>query len=703
MPSNALIYEKSPYLLQHAHNPVNWLPWGGDAFARARSEQKPIFLSVGYSTCHWCHVMERESFESPDVAEILNRDFISIKVDREERPDVDRVYMYFVQAFSGSGGWPMSVWLTPELKPFYGGTYFPPDSRYGRPGFPSLLRQLAEAWKTKRGDIERSSVEILERLNSHTRGEEAARQGHIGIDRKTLDLGFEHLRRSFDTRWGGFGGAPKFPRPVSLRFLLGYHALAGSSEAVEMTVETLRAMAAGGMHDHLGGGFHRYSVDARWFVPHFEKMLYDQGQLAVAYLEAYQVTREEALAKIVRGIFDYVLRDMTSPEGGFYSAEDADSKVGGPEAAADADSQHREHKAEGAFYVWSAAEIERVLGRRPAALFSHRYGVRADGNVDEDPHEEFGGKNILFEAFTVEGTAREYRLEASAVEGTLEASRKTLFEEREKRPHPLRDDKILTAWNALMISAFAHGYAVLGEEKYLDAGRKAMECILTRLVTADGQLLRRLREGDAAIPAFLDDYGLLLNAALDLFEVEPEARYLQFAQKLAVDLGQFEDTKGGGFFSTRGTDPNIVLRIKDEYDGAEPSGNSSAIDGLARLTQVTGDPSYVARAMKGLAFLGPKIRQQPTVAPYLLLAAARLSQPPEHVILRYEKHSAETDALIQKQRELFRPFTPVLALTDAQAVELEPLAPFLAGLPRQGAVTLYRCADFACQLPEVLA
>ncbi len=695
MPTNALIQEKSPYLLQHAHNPVNWMPWGEDAFRRAREEQKPIFLSVGYSTCHWCHVMERESFENEGVAELLNRDFVPIKVDREERPDVDRVYMSFVQAFSGGGGWPMSVWLTPDLKPFFGGTYFPPDSRYGRPGFSALLRQLADAWRTRRDDVERSSAEILDRLKSHNQGE-AGSQEAGGVGRGVIDLCFEQLRRSFDSRWGGFGGAPKFPRPVSLRFLLGYHALAGSSEALDMTAETLRAMAAGGMHDQLGGGFHRYSVDARWFVPHFEKMLYDQGQLAAAYLEAYQVTREPLFARISRDIFEYVLRDMTSPEGGFYSAEDADSLDPGPERL--------EHKAEGAFYVWRAVEIERLLGRERAALFAHRFGVRVEGNVDEDPHEEFRGKNILFEAFTVEGAAREYRLDPARVEEMLDGAKKILFDARERRPRPLRDDKILTAWNALMISAFARGYAVLGDSEYLQAARAALHCIRTRLVTGEGQLLRRLREGEAAIPGFLDDYGLLLNAVLDLFEVEPEAQYLEFAWTLAnAGLGQFEDSAEGGFFSTRGNDPNILLRIKEEYDGAEPSGNSAAIDGLLRLTQVTGDPSYAGRAMKGLAYLAPKVSRQPTVAPYLLLAAARLNQVPEHVILRYEKRSPEIDALIQKQRDLFRPFTPVLALTDEQAAALTLHAPFLSSLPRQGALTLYRCADFACRLPEVLA
>ncbi len=393
MNTNALIDEKSPYLRQHAHNPVAWLPWGEAAFEKARREDKPIFLSVGYSTCHWCHVMAHESFENERTAEILNRDYVAVKVDREERPDVDRIYMLFVQASTGSGGWPMSVWLTPQLRPFFGGTYFPPDSRYGRPGFAAILEQLAHAWKRERDRIEGSSEHVIEQLRSiaeaaGTRGEPEA---------KLLDTAFWQFRRSFDAQWGGFGSAPKFPRPVVLNFLLRYSATKNNPEALEMVTTTLRGMARGGVQDHLGGGFHRYSVDERWFVPHFEKMLYDQAQLAIAYLEAYQVTREESFAASAREIFSYVLRDLTDPGGAFYSAEDADSP----------DPENPSHSGEGAFYIWRKSEIEAVLGGREAEVFCAHFGVKAEGNVAQDPHAEFTGRNILYEAMDAEEADRE--------------------------------------------------------------------------------------------------------------------------------------------------------------------------------------------------------------------------------------------------------------------------------------------------------
>ena len=693
MHTNALIHERSPYLLQHAHNPVNWLPWGGTAFELARKQDKPIFLSVGYSTCHWCHVMERESFESEAVAEILNRDFISIKVDREERPDVDRVYMYFVQAFAGSGGWPMSVWLTPGLKPFFGGTYFPPDSRYGRPGFASILQQIAGTWKQNRQKIESSSVEILDRLRSYAG--ESGGDGQEPLGQETLDLAFQQFRRSFDSRWGGFGGAPKFPRPVTLSFLLRYHALTGNQEALEMVTETLRAMSAGGMHDHLGGGFHRYSVDQRWFVPHFEKMLYDQGQLAVSYLEAYQLTREPLMAHTARQIFDYVLRDMTDPAGGFYSAEDADSIEPGKEG----------HKVEGAFYVWSAEEIEQRLDRRTAALFSHRYGVRPEGNVVEDPHGEFIGKNILSEVFTIEGTAQEYRLPETEVKESLRQANRTLFEARCHRPRPHLDDKILVAWNSLMISAFVKGYAVLGEVRYLAAATRAESFIASRLFPREtGLLLRRFRGGDAAIPAFLDDYSLYLHALLDLFEVDPMPEYLERAVDLAKrGLSQFEDSQDGGFFSTAGEDPAILLRIKDEYDGAEPSGNAAAADALLRLAKLTGDPEYSRRASGAFAWLAKKISQQPTTAPYLLAAVGRHLSAPEQTVLRYEFMTPAVEQVVLRCRQEFKPFGVVIALSDAAAERLASALPFLASLPRRGELALYRCRNYACDLPEGLA
>ncbi len=430
MPTNRLAQEKSPYLLQHAHNPVDWYPWGEEAFEKARQEDRPIFLSIGYSTCHWCHVMERESFENPETAALMNREFVCIKMDREERPDIDRIYMTYVQATTGSGGWPMSVWLTPELKPFVGGTYFPPDNRYGRPGFPAVLERIGQAWRNNRGQILEASENVMASLRAQaTKGP----QGSGRVDPALAESAFFHFRRSFDTRLGGFGTAPKFPRPSVHNFLLRYWKRTGNAEALDMVTATLIAMDHGGMNDQLGGGFHRYSVDAHWFVPHFEKMLYDQAQLAVSYLEAFQSSGEASFARSAQRTLDYVMRDMTAPEGAFWSAEDADSAV---------DAAHPHEKAEGAFYVWSWQELVDLLGEQRTALVAARYGVQPEGNVHEDPHGEFRGKNILFAAKPMEG---------------LEECERILLAARGKRPRPHLDDKILTGWNGMMISAFAEG------------------------------------------------------------------------------------------------------------------------------------------------------------------------------------------------------------------------------------------------------
>src|SRR5579872_3667312 len=430
MHTNRLIHEKSPYLLQHAHNPVDWYAWGPEPFEAARKQDKPIFLSIGYSTCHWCHVMERESFENEQIAAILNKYFIATKVDREERPDVDRIYMAYVQATTGGGGWPMSVWLTPDLRPFVGGTYFPPENRYGRAGFPTLLERIAQAWHTDREKILQSSGEVLRHLEQAA---EVAPSG--GLDASALESGYLQFRRSFDTKLGGFGAAPKFPRPVTHNFLLRYYARTHNEEARDMVLATLRAMAKGGMHDQLGGGFHRYSVDERWFVPHFEKMLYDQAQLAVSYLEAYQITHDVFFAGVARRIFDYVLRDMTDKDGGFYSAEDANSVI---------DPAKPEVKGEGAFYVWTREEIGQILGEPGASWFSYRYGIGPHGNVESDPHDEFAGKNILFEAHPVEETATRLSEPVAAVKRELDTAVEKLLVARSKRVRPHLDDKVLT-------------------------------------------------------------------------------------------------------------------------------------------------------------------------------------------------------------------------------------------------------------------
>ncbi len=677
--TNALIHEKSPYLRQHAHNPVDWLPWGEAAFEKARREDKPIFLSIGYSTCHWCHVMAHESFENEAVADLLNREFVPIKMDREERPDIDRIYMLFVQATTGSGGWPMSVWLTPELKPFFGGTYFPPSSRYGRPGFRELLSHLAQAWAQDRAKIESSGNSVTQELRAMAGS--AAAPSSDDPDSEILHAAFRQFERMYDKRQGGFGGAPKFPRPVVLHFLQRYSFQENNPEALAMVTHTLEAMAAGGMHDQLGGGFHRYSVDDHWFVPHFEKMLYDQAQLAVAYLEAYQATGNEKLADVARDIFAYVLRDLTSPDGGFYSAEDADSP----------DPEKPEHSGEGCFYIWRQGEIERVLGAE-SSLFCKYFGVEPEGNVEVDPQGEFQGRNILFQA----------RNEPASP--TVVAGAEELLAVRSQRPRPHLDNKILTSWNGLQISALAKGYRVLGDVQYLDAAQRAARFVLAKMYDpSTGQLLRRYCEGEAAVGGFLDDYSFFSNALLDLFEAKPEAWLLKFAVDLAQrGLARFEDQDTGGFFSTEAGAADVLLRIKDDYDGAEPSGNSMATDLLLRLSHITGEQSFAEQAARSLRAFGPKMKAQPSIAPLMLVALGRRLHEADQVILRVKELDAEA-------RELERPYTKkfsatgvVLTVSDECAAELKDVAPFLAGLERRGRVTIYECRNFTCALPKVI-
>src|SRR5438874_957096 len=498
--TNRLAQEKSPYLLQHAHNPVDWYPWGEESLAKARRENKPIFLSIGYSTCHWCHVMAHESFESEEVAAIMNREFVNIKVDREERPDVDRVYMTFVQATTGSGGWPMSVWLTPNLQPFVGGTYFPPEDRYGQPGFKKVLERIAAAWKQDHEKIVDQSSKIISALRESQTAQPAATGK---IDMKILETAYEQISRSYDAQEGGFSNAPKFPRPVTLNFLSRFYARDPSSasgkRALEMNIFTLRKMAAGGMHDHLGGGFHRYSVDRYWHVPHFEKMLYDQAQLAVAYLDTFQITRDPQFESVTRDILDYVARDMTSKEGGFFSAEDADSPV----VAGIGDPGHAK-TAEGAFYIWTKKEIDAALGEA-ADVYDFHYGVQAHGNAPEgsDPHDEFRGKNILIERHSISETAERFGKTADEIVKSIARSREKLLAIRAQRPRPHLDDKIIAAWNGLMISAYARAAQALDDSPYLEIAVRAAKFLETNLYDSSGKILyRNYREGRSDIEAF---------------------------------------------------------------------------------------------------------------------------------------------------------------------------------------------------------
>ncbi|MBI2688515.1 MAG: thioredoxin domain-containing protein [Acidobacteria bacterium] len=655
MHTNRLANEQSPYLQQHANNPVDWYPWGEEAFAKARAENKPIFLSVGYSTCHWCHVMERESFENEPTAEILNRDFVPIKVDREERPDVDRIYMLFVQATTGGGGWPMSVWLTPELKPFYGGTYFPPDNRYGRPGFRTVLTHLAQAWRDDREKIDGSVNEIMSQLGGY-----AALGAAAGVvDDKVLDSGYSHCRRTFDRKFGGFGGAPKFPRPVQLNFLLRYWKATGEEEALSMTVATLKAMAAGGMNDQLGGGFHRYSVDARWFVPHFEKMLYDQAQLAVSYLEAYQITNDAALATEARRIFDYVLRDMTHRLGGFFSAEDADSVI---------HPDHPHEKGEGAFYVFDWREIEAVLGPDEAKEFGRYFGCRPEGNVEphEDPHEEFTRKNILF------------RAEEPAP--AFAEARAKLLGYRNMRVRPHLDDKVLTSWNGLMISALAKGARILKEPRYMDAARRAAAFLQDTVWNAATKTLRRRwRAGESAIEGFLDDYAFFTLALLDLYETGFDKTHLDLAITLAERMRElFEDKEHGAFYSTAEGDPALVMRLKEDYDGAEPSGNSMAAMVLLRLAAMTGRADFAEAANRTIAAFHSRLTTQSAAVPQMLCAYLFAQRKPGQIQFTGSDPAKLIDAVHAK----FLPFHVLLR----------------SGM-QDGPAEAQICENFVCRLP----
>jgi len=660
--ANHLISEKSPYLQQHAHNPVDWYPWGPEAFEKSRAEDKPIFLSVGYSTCHWCHVMERESFENDALAAILNRWFVPVKVDREERPDVDRIYMTFVQASTGGGGWPMSVFLTPELKPFFGGTYFPPDNRYGRPGFGAILERIAEAWRTDRARIAQSSGDVIAQLQQYT----SAGGSSGGVpDAAILDSAFQHFRRMFDSTHGGFGSAPKFPRPVVFNFLLRYYVRSHRQEALDMTLDTLRAMANGGMHDQLGGGFHRYSVDERWFVPHFEKMLYDQAQLAVSYLEAFQITHDPFYAKIARSTLDYVLRDMTHPDGGFYSAEDADSVI---------DPAHPKEKGEGAFYIWSADEL------KPFPQFAATYGVELNGNVHDDPHGEFGGKNILYLRESLD----------DATEGELQPAKEALLAIRAKRVRPHLDDKVLTAWNGLMISAFAKGAQVLNEPRYLEAAQRASAFISTHMYNAgSGVLHRRYRDGDSAIPGFLDDYAFFIGALLDLYEADFNALHMDTAIALTGKMRElFEDHTGGAFFSTAAGDSSLVLRMKDDYDGAEPSGNAVALVDLLRLAHFTDRADYRDAAERTLRALASKITHQAVAVPQMLVGLDYALGPLSELVI-----AGNPEEFLRHTRARFLPRT-ITVLAPA------PFFPAAAGTREvDGKPTAYVCQNYVCQLP----
>ena len=702
--SNRLAAEKSPYLRQHADNPVDWYPWGEEAFAKARTEQKPIFLSIGYSTCHWCHVMAHESFENAAVAGVLNRDFVPVKLDREERPDLDRVYMTYVQSTTGHGGWPMSVWLTPGLKPFYGGTYFPPEDRQGRPGFVTLLNAISRHWREQREKILTGADEVvaaLQRLAAEgPPRESAANAPEPSLPEaasEALTKAFQYFYDAHDSTWGGFGGAPKFPRPSTLNFLFRVAALQGrktaiGEEMIKLAAFTLRKMAEGGLQDHVGGGFHRYSVDERWFVSHFEKMLYDQAQLALSYLEAKQATGREVYAWVARDIFSYVQRDLTNQAGGFYSAEDADSLLvhGKPEHA------------EGAFYVWTREEIDGELGA-DAGFFCAHYGVKPGGNVEHDPQGEFTGKNILMQRQSLAVTAREHGLEAQAASDKLLGCVEKLRAVRAQRPRPHLDDKIITAWNGLMISALARGAQVLGDNAYLAAADRAAEFIQSELYDGmSGTLYRSWCEGRSNIGGFAEDYAFLIQGLLDLYEAGFDIRWLQWAERLQGKMDElFWDAERGGYFNSRADDPNVIVRLKENHDGAEPSANSIAALNLLRLDWMVGLPGARERAVKTIEALRFQWTKMPQGLPQLLCAIELVVDAPRTVVLAGDPSTPDFQAMTAVLHEQLGPRRAILCADDGAGQQwLAARRPYLAAMkPVEGRATAYVCENFTCQAP----
>ncbi|RME61311.1 MAG: thioredoxin domain-containing protein [Caldilineae bacterium] len=666
--TNRLIHETSPYLLQHAHNPVDWHPWGEEALQKAQAEDKPIFLSIGYSACHWCHVMERESFEDEATARLMNELFINIKVDREERPDLDAIYMDAVQAMTGTGGWPMSVFLTPDGRPFYGGTYFPPTPRHGLPSFQQVLLAVADAYAKRRGDLEQQA----ERLTAALARSGTIQAQNADLSTALLDRAIQQLGHYFDEHHGGFGSQPKFPQPMSLDFALREHARTGNLDALYMVEFTLEKMAAGGIYDHLGGGFHRYSVDAIWLTPHFEKMLYDNAQLLRTYLNAWRVTGRPLFCQVVEETVDYVLREMTAPAGGFYSTQDADSEG-----------------EEGKFFVWTPAEIEAALGQEDAALFNRAFGVTAMGN--------FEGKNILHRVASTEELARDFELAPAEVEERLTALRRKLFTVRAERVPPARDEKVLTEWNGLMIHALAEVGVALERQDALDAAVRAAHFVLEHMSQEDGRLLRSYKDGQARFNAYLEDYASMVRALIALYESTFEMRWLAEAIRLAkLMIAQFGDPQQGGFFQTGVDHEALVVRRKDFIDNATPSGNSLAADALLRLAVLTGNDEYRQQAIRIFQLMAAAMEQQPTGFGRLLCALSAYLQPSREVVIVGEPEAPATQALLREVWSRYLP-TTTLALKRPQEETYFPL--FAARTLVEGRPTAYVCENYTCRLP----
>ena len=700
--ANRLIHEKSPYLLQHAYNPVDWYPWGDEALEKARKEDKPILLSIGYSTCHWCHVMEEESFMDPGIAESMNTHFVCIKLDREERPDLDKIYMTAVTAITGSGGWPLNVFLTPDLKPFFGGTYFPPVPKQGMLAWPDILRLIAIAWKdpSQRSKFQSFSSNLQESIANALSW--TSKDSVINTD--VIDKALGAFSSRFDKDLGGFSPAPKFPSPSIQNFLFAHYCYAKNGvkkddAALLMGSATLRAMANGGIYDQLGGGFHRYSTDAKWHVPHFEKMLYDNAQLLKNYLDAFLITGDRFFEKIAKETADYVLRDMTRLDGGFYSAEDADSLPAGKNLK-DTDKK----KAEGAFYVWEQKEIKDLLGDGPGEIFSYRYGVKPEGNAEFDPFNEFRGKNILFNAHSIDEVAKKFDLSKEDIETSLIQSKLKLLKVRSKRHRPHLDDKVLTSWNGLMISALSRSYQVLGEKRYLEAARNAAIFLRKNLYDdKTSTLFKRWRQGEKKIAGMADDYAFLIQGLIDLYEADFDPGWIEWALKLMDEqIKLFYDAENGGFFMTRkGHDKKIDLRIKEDTDNVIPSAGSVAVSNGLRLARFAGAKGYSVVVEQTFKSILARIHSQPDSAPELLVALITSLTQPVEVIIAGERNTAETRSMLKTVNSVYYPGKIVILVdNDTTQNRLAQYLPFIASVKKiDNKTTAYVCTDKTCKPP----
>jgi uncharacterized protein YyaL (SSP411 family) len=668
--TNRLINETSPYLLQHAHNPVDWFPWGEEAFEVARRDQKPLLLSIGYSACHWCHVMEQESFENEAIAKLMNDNFVNIKVDREERPDLDQIYMNAVQMMTQHGGWPMTVFLTPDAVPFYAGTYFPPEDRYNMPGFPRVLISVADAFRERPEDVTQTAQSVLSELKRAT----ALVESNEVLTVDLLDAAYRGIIKNYDATNGGFGGAPKFPPAMALEFLLHTFYRTGNQQALEIVQHSMRKMADGGIYDQLGGGFHRYSTDARWLVPHFEKMLYDNALLSRLYLHYYQLTGEEWARRIAEGILDYVVREMTDDLGGFYSTQDADSEG-----------------VEGKFFVWSLAEVESLLGKEDAALFAAFYNVTREGN--------FEGENILNIKQDLSELAAQEKLPSDELQAVLLKGRQILFAAREKRVKPARDEKVLTAWNGLMLASFAEAGAILNRPDYSTVAKRNARFVLANL-RHDGLLLRSYKDGEAKLNAYLEDYSFYAEGLLTLFETTGELEWFNEARNLSdVMLAEFWDDEEGGFFFTGNSHEQLIVRAKDFFDNATPSGNSIAAEVLLRLGALTGNQDYQRRAATILRLTANGMLRYPSGFGRLLSALDFYLDTPKEIALVGLPDAPQTIALAREIWSRYLPNKVVAQAEPGQGATANAI-PLLQGrMELNGQATAYVCEHFTCKAP----